>query len=61
MTGAGIDRVLHDPVSDKLEPLVPLDVTQIHSIDDMVRAMAHRVHRTPGGRRRRRAGSDGAR
>jgi deoxyhypusine synthase len=37
--GEGIDRVLHDPVSDKLEPLAPLDVTQIHSIDDMVRAM----------------------
>ncbi len=37
--GEGIERVLHDPVSDKLEPLAPLDVTQIHGIDDMVRAM----------------------
>jgi deoxyhypusine synthase len=37
--GEGIERVLHDPVSDKLEPLAPLDVTQIHTIDDMVRAM----------------------
>lgn len=37
--GEGIDRVLHDPVSDKLEPLAPLDLTKIHSIDDLVRAM----------------------
>src|SRR5271154_386722 len=37
--GEGIERVLHDPVSDKLEPLAPLDLTKIHSIDDLVRAM----------------------
>ena len=37
--GEGIDRVLHDPVSDKLVPLEPLDLTKIHSIDDLVRAM----------------------
>ena len=37
--GEGIDRVLHDPISDKLEPLEPLDLSQIHSVDDLVRAM----------------------
>lgn len=37
--GQGIDRVLHDPVSDRLVPLDPLDLTRIHSIDDLVRAM----------------------
>jgi deoxyhypusine synthase len=38
-TGEGIDRVLHDPISDKLVPLDPLDVTRVHGIDDLVRAM----------------------
>ena len=38
--GAGIDRKLHDPVSDKLIPLAPLDLTQIKSIDGLVRAMS---------------------
>jgi deoxyhypusine synthase len=38
--GAGIDRKLHDPVADKLIPLDPLDPTRIHSVDDLVRAMA---------------------
>jgi deoxyhypusine synthase len=38
--GAGIDRKLHDPVTDRLIPLSPLDPTQIHSVDDLVRAMA---------------------
>jgi deoxyhypusine synthase len=38
--GAGIDRKLHDPVQDRLIPLAPLDLRQIHSVDDMVRAMA---------------------
>jgi deoxyhypusine synthase len=37
--GAGIERQLHDPVQDKLIPLEPLDVSRIHSIDDLVRAM----------------------
>lgn len=37
--GEGIERVLHDPISDKLAPLAPLDLTQIHSVDDLVRAM----------------------
>ncbi len=38
--GAGIDRKLHDPVEDRLVPLAPLDLREIHSIDDIVRAMA---------------------
>ncbi len=38
--GAGIDRKLHDPVADRLIPLEPLDLGQIHSIDDLVRAMS---------------------
>ncbi len=38
--GAGIDRKLHDPVADKLIPLAPLDLREIRSIDDLVRAMA---------------------
>ena len=38
--GSGIDRKLHDPVADKLIPLDPLDPTRIHSVDDLVRAMA---------------------
>jgi deoxyhypusine synthase len=37
--GEGIERVLHDPVSDKLEPLAPLDLTKIKGVDDLVRAM----------------------
>jgi deoxyhypusine synthase len=37
--GEGIDRVLHDPISDKLVPLDPLDLTRIHGVDDLVRAM----------------------
>ncbi len=32
-------RVLHDPISDKLVPMQPLDLGKIRSIDDMVRAM----------------------
>jgi deoxyhypusine synthase len=38
--GAGIDRQLHNPIEDKLIPLEPLDLTKVHSIDDLVRAMA---------------------
>jgi deoxyhypusine synthase len=39
--GEGIDRVLHDPVSDRLVPLAPLDLTAVHSVDDLVRAMGN--------------------
>ncbi len=38
--GAGIDRKLHDPVSDRLIPLEPLDPNKIGTIDDLVRAMS---------------------
>ncbi len=38
--GAGIERQLHDPVADRLVPLEPLDLSRIHSIDDLVRAMS---------------------
>ncbi len=34
-------RELHDGVSDGLEPLAPLDLSQVASTDDLVRAMAH--------------------
>jgi deoxyhypusine synthase len=37
--GAGIDRKLHDPIEDKLIPVEPLDLSRIHGIDDLVRAM----------------------
>ena len=39
--GEGIDRKLHDPVSDKLVPLEPLDLTRAKSVDDLVRAMGN--------------------
>ena len=38
--GSGIERKLHDPVADKLIPLAPLDLSQITSIDGLVRAMS---------------------
>jgi deoxyhypusine synthase len=38
--GTGIDRTLHDPVEDKLIPLESLDLNRVHSVDDLVRAMA---------------------
>ena len=37
--GAGIERKLHNPVEDKLEPVFPLDLTKIRTVDDLVRAM----------------------
>ncbi|MGE0405437.1 MAG: deoxyhypusine synthase family protein, partial [Candidatus Korobacteraceae bacterium] len=33
------DRHLHDPIEDKLLPLAPLDLSQTHSVNDLVRAM----------------------
>jgi deoxyhypusine synthase len=33
------ERELHDPVQDKLQPLAPLDLSQVRSVDDLVRAM----------------------
>jgi deoxyhypusine synthase len=38
--GTGIDRKLHNPIEDRLIPLEPLDLNRVHSIDDLVRAMA---------------------
>ena len=38
--GSGYARKLHNPVEDRLTPLEPLDLGRIHSIDDLVRAMA---------------------
>ena len=38
--GAGIDRKLHNPIEDRLVPLEPLDLSRVHSIDDLVRAMS---------------------
>jgi deoxyhypusine synthase len=38
--GAGIERDLHDPFEDKLIPLEPLDLNNIRTVDDLVRAMA---------------------
>jgi deoxyhypusine synthase len=38
--GAGIERKLHDPIEDRLVPLEPLDLRRVHSVDDLVRAMA---------------------
>src|SRR3981081_1550444 len=32
-------RVLHDPVSDKLRPIFPLDLSKCRTIDELVRAM----------------------
>lgn len=39
--GEGSDRKLHDPISDKLVPLEPLDLSKIHTVDDLVRAMGN--------------------
>jgi len=33
------ERVLHDPVSDKLRPIFPLDLSKCRTIDELVRAM----------------------
>jgi len=38
--GAGKERKLHDPVADHLQPVFPLDLSKVRSIDDLVRGMA---------------------
>ena len=38
--GSGTERDLHDPIKDRLIPLEPLDLQKVHSIDDLMRAMA---------------------
>ncbi|HKZ51678.1 MAG TPA: deoxyhypusine synthase family protein, partial [Candidatus Acidoferrales bacterium] len=37
-------RHLHDPVEDRLRPIYPLDLSKIHSIDDLVRAMGQTAY-----------------
>jgi deoxyhypusine synthase len=32
-------RILHDPVEDKLQPIYPLDLSRVRTVDDLVRAM----------------------
>lgn len=32
-------RILHDPIEDRLIPIFPIDLSQIQTIDDLVRAM----------------------
>ncbi len=32
-------RVLHDPVEDRLIPILPLDLSRVRTVDDLVRAM----------------------
>src|ERR1700681_180242 len=32
-------RILHDPITDHLTPIYPLDLSRIKTIDDLVRAM----------------------
>lgn len=39
--GEGIERELHDPISDRLVPLEPLDLAAIQSVDALVRAMGN--------------------
>ena len=38
-TGEGKDRNLHNPIEDRLIPLEPLDLSKVHSIDGLVRAI----------------------
>jgi deoxyhypusine synthase len=37
-------RILHDPLEDRLTPIYPLDLSKIHSIDDLVRAMGQTAY-----------------
>lgn len=41
VSGAGIDRHLHDPVADQLVPVHPLDLRRLRSINDLVTAMGN--------------------
>ena len=40
-SGAGIERKLHDPISDNLIPVFPLDLSKVSSVDALVRAMGN--------------------
>jgi deoxyhypusine synthase len=37
--GTGIERKLHNPIEDQLIPLEPLDLSNVRTVDDLVRAM----------------------
>jgi deoxyhypusine synthase len=37
--GEGSERKLHNPVEDRLTPLEPLDISGVHSVDGLLRAM----------------------
>lgn len=37
-------RKLHDPIEDRLTPIYPLDLSKIHTIDDLVRAMGQTAY-----------------
>jgi deoxyhypusine synthase len=39
-SGEGKDRHLHNPIADRLIPLEPLDLKNVRTIDDLVRAMS---------------------
>jgi deoxyhypusine synthase len=39
--GTGKDRKLHDPVTDKLSPVFPLDLAKAKSLSDLLRGMAN--------------------
>jgi deoxyhypusine synthase len=32
-------RILHDPIEDRLTPIFPLDLSRIHTVDELVRSM----------------------
>lgn len=38
--GSGIERKLHDPIADHLQPVYPLDLSRVKTVDDLVRQMA---------------------
>ena len=38
---AGVRSTLHDGFSDHLQPTLPLDLAQVHSVADLVQALSH--------------------
>jgi deoxyhypusine synthase len=40
-TGTGVDRKLHDPVTDKLIPVSPLELSKVRTLDQLVTAMGN--------------------
>ncbi len=41
---SGRVRKLHDPIEDRLTPILPLDLSKIRTIDDLVRAMGQTAY-----------------